>query len=1639
VELLHESERTRVIRAWSDGGTVIRKEPLGVGGQQRLRHEVEILERLSGVEGVVRLATGVPRSPGAILLVDVAGRPLSERTSPLDPAELVELAGSLARAVAGMHHRGVVHRDINPANVLVTEGEGAACLIDFALATTFTAVQPGFVHHSEIVGTLPYLAPEQTGRTARQVDQRADLYAVGATLYELATGAPPFGVDDPLRIIHDHLTRVPVAPSVVNAAVPADLSAIIMHLLEKEPDDRYQSADGLVRDLNLLRRGAVARPGEHDLPASPLTPSRLSGREEEIGELNLAFVEAVAGRCRGILVGGAAGVGKTSLVNELRPVVAGEDGWFVAGKFDQFRRNQEYDAVRQAFRALGRLLLPEPEEQLVELRERMLRALGPGAGLISAVVPELAALLRVPPELGDPMTAQARLQRAAVDMLRAVASRKRPVVFFVDDLQWAGRTPLGFVDLLISGDEAIEGLLLVGAYREEEVDSAHPLTPMLARWWRQPGGLRHLQVDNLTPEGQAAMVADLLRLPAGRGAELARLIRPSTGANPYNTVELLHSLRRDGVLVAGDGGWRWDRPTLRGRLERVDVTGLLVARAATLPPASRQVVRVMACLAGRVELDLLEAATGLAADEVERRLAPACDAGLLVLESDGQSSARFHHDRGQESVLGALRPRVLRAERLRLARRLAGRDDFVSVAAEQYLPVLDAVTEPAERQLIAKLLRRAAGDAGLVSDYQLVERYLTAAVALLDPADVDGLITVHAGRHAALYGLGRLDEGDEVYRIIRELCVSPVQRAAATVVQVRSLTSRVRLDEAIRLGLDELRQLGLAVPDRDHLEAETDRGLDAVYQWINQTGTSEDLPRPRIIDRATSDTFRLADSLIAPTYFAAEPARDWLSVQALQTWARDGPNPALLGPASHAAMVTSVRGRDYRTGYRILRRILAAARECGFESEPDMWGMRFLYAVSAAPWFNPVEDIVPELRRVLEGFLQSGDLPSASWAHNVLVQDLLDCAPSLDALVAQIEAGIAFAIRTGNSMSEELLSPWRQLARVLRGEAAGPATDEPTALLAANPLAATFMRLTQALAAAIFDRPAELAHHTKALTLLPFLDAIYVEATARLLQALSLAGQARTTTQPGRHEAALAELDEKIAWLSDHATDAPANFEHLLHLVEAERAWAGGDFREAAVAFDLAQCKVATRTRPWHRALILERAARFHLAHGLAATGSTLLAAARDQYQDWGATAKVSQLDWAYPTLRTQPTSAPPATVPSAPVPSAAVPSAAVPSAPARSAAPPVRRSTLATGTIDWLGVVAASQALSAEITIEGMQTRIVGILSAMTGATSVHLLLRDQDQQDWSVLAGDASTVPLAEAGRRCLLPPSAVRYAERTHEPLVVADATRDDRFQHDPYLTDLERCALLAIPITIRGELRAMLLLENRMIRGAFTTERLEGIILIAGQLAVSLDNAQIYASLEHKVTERTQQLATANQRLEQLSLTDPMTGLANRRRLDETLRAEWHRATRQRTPLALAMIDIDHFKLYNDHYGHTVGDRCLRQVAACLAASTRVTDLAARYGGEEFAIVMPATDLDAATHLAQHLRAAVAQLAEPHPLADNHIVTVSIGVTATTPTPHDDPTTLVELADTALYQAKDHGRNRVETALPGTTPQ
>jgi predicted ATPase len=598
-------------------------------------------------------------------------------------------------------------------------------LVDFDLATAFAEDRPSFVHHSEIAGTLAYLAPELTGRTSRTVDYRVDLYALGATLYELATGHTPFPGDDLLQLIHDHLARVPAPPAEVDPDLPIGLSDIIMRLLEKEPDRRYQSAEGLAHDLShlreLLTRGESSSfpLGQHDFPLRLSAPSRLSGRTQEIEALRSAFDGAVNGHGLGILVAGAPGTGKTVLIDELRPIVTARRGWFLTGKFDQYGHDTAAGAVVQVLRGLGRMLLAEPEAELVQERARILDALAPNAGLITALLPEFAALLGEAPEVRAAGAIESRIQLhvATLNLLRTVVSPARPVVIVLDDLQWAHSNSIQFIDALLS-DQALPGLLLVGAYREAEVDAAHPLTAMLAKWQRVGAAPPPLRLGSLPPTDLTTLLEAMLRLPPTEALRLAEVLGARTGGNPYDTIELVNALRRDGVLVPAATGWNWDDAAIRRYIGRGEVVDLLSSRIARLPGPTRKLLRTLACLGPDVDVGLLRAAVAIEQAALEDCLAPALEDGLLILDRGGDGpgshrhgTVRFRHDRVQQAAHDGVRPSRRRALHLGIARRLARISDHGVTAAGQYLSAVDAIRDPVERRRVVALFREAADHA----------------------------------------------------------------------------------------------------------------------------------------------------------------------------------------------------------------------------------------------------------------------------------------------------------------------------------------------------------------------------------------------------------------------------------------------------------------------------------------------------------------------------------------------------------------------------------------------------------------------------------------------------------------------------------------------------------------------------------------------------------------------------------------------------------------------------------------------------------------------------------------------------------------------------------------------------------------
>ena len=916
------------------------------------------------------------------------------------------------------------------------------------------------------------------------------------------------------------------------------------------------------------------------------------------------------------------------------------------------------------------------------------------------------------------------------------------------------------------------------------------------------------------------------------------------------------------------------------------------------------------------------------------------------------------------------------------------------------------------------LYRAAADDERRRTEFSATEKFLAAAARILrdDPAAAHEHFAVESERYQALYQLGRLDEADSVYASLCESTGDATALAQVTATQLASLTNRQMAPAAVELGLHFLARLGVAYPEHD-VEVEVARGLAEVVEWTKELDPRLDVARPATTDPTVAALGAVMARLSPPAFFVAPLVSGWLLVKAKGLWEEHGPSSDLMAVLGHVlALVTLLD--EYRAGERLLTYLMATGEARGWERA--IANTQFLYAVSSAHWSEPLDACVAIARQARDRLLHVGDLPQAGWASFPLVLDTFETAPHLDEPLTELAAALALAERTTLMPVQRCISIIRQFCDEARSGANAAtglpvsSSDEPSveALAQLIPVIGAHLWLFRSIAAALAGDWATLAANSRAARgvaqHLPGL--ILLMSTALFGLDLSLQLRQHRPGDP-EHTALLAELDDVLTWMRRRAQDQPENVGHLVSFLEAERAWALEELDGSLAAFDAALSAVQRVSRPWHHALIARRAGELHREMGLEHSGQLHLGEARQALIDWGADAVAVDLERTYPFLRDRQAGR------------TGVVSGS------NSARP-----LLTADTMDTTAILRVAQALAAETTMPDLHGAIVEQLRAITGATGVQVVLHDESA-GWLIyraVTDAVSDTTLDDADAATLLPVSAVRYVLRTREALAVDDVTVDDRFARDPYVVGVDRLALLVVPVLRGGELRAVLVLENRLTSGAFTTNRLGFVDMLTGQLAVALDNAQLYTSLERRIAERTVALRSANAQLELLSTTDSLTGVANRRLFDTALAAEWARSLGTAQPVSVIMADVDHFKQYNDDYGHLAGDACLVEISRLLNGSLRDTDLLCRYGGEEFAAILPRADLEGAVAVAERMRRAVEAARLPHTLTGG-TVTVSVGVASSLPSTKDRRNELLAGADAALYEAKRAGRNCVRTRV------
>src|SRR3954471_1348226 len=1460
LEVLSEDSELICCRGWRDSAEGGRDRVLIVlpASEQptratldRLTNEFSLRDALERAWAVQPLE--IVRDLGrTILVLDDPGGELVSRFSgkPMDVESFLQIAGGIAAALRKVHEQGLVHKDVKPVNIWVNTASSEVRLTGFGIASRLSRERQSVEPPESIAGTLAYMAPEQTGRMNRSIDSRSDIYSLGVTLYELLTGRLPFTALDPIEWVHCHIARRAEPPSERDSEIPQMLSFIVMKLLAKTAEERYQTAGGVEYDLHRCliewRRHGHIEPfplASHDTSDRLLIPERLYGRESEVATLLASFDRLVAhGKSEFLLISGYSGVGKTSVVNELHRVLVAPRGLFAAGKFDRYKRDIPYATLAQAFQALVRQILAKSEAELGHWREALLQALEPNADLIIDLIPELKLIIgeqQPAPELPAP-DAQRRFQSLLRRFLGVFARPEHPLALFLDDLQWLDAATLDLLEDFLSR-ESVPHLLLIGAYRDNEVDASHPLMRKL-RSIKAAGTsfVQEITLRTLDAQHVSQLIADALHCETDRVGDVAQLVLQKTGGNPFFINQFLSTLNDEGLIAfdAVHSRWSWDLKRIQAKGYTENVADLMIDKLIRLPAATQHALQQLACLGHMAAIPLLAMVIGTTEQQLHASLLEARHQELVDFL---ENSYRFVHDRVHEAAYSLIPNERRAALHLRIGRMLVvhtppgNREEAIFEIVNQLNRASSLVTAPDEREQLAEFNLLAGKRAQGSSAYVSALNYLTTGAALLTE---DGwkqrrelCFAFELTRAHCEFASGAIAEAEIRLRTLSIRAVMMAERVAVACLQVDLYQAIDRSDEAVAVGLRSLRHLGVDFPDRP-TEADARRAYDDIWTRLGARAIGDLINLPLMSDPDSLAAVDLLTRVAIPGHYFDSWHLFALAVcTAVSLGLEQGHSDASCIAYAQLGTLATHYGQ-FDAGYRFGRlgcELVERPRLQRFQARTfETFGF-------AVPWTQHVRNGRDFLFRGFDLASRIGEVSYAGYACGQLTTNYLMAGDPLIETQERAEYGLAFVRKVGFGTIEGWILGQLGLIRSLRGlttrlgsfdddvfresdlehDLAGkPALALPECWYYIRKLQARFLAGEYSDALQASSRAQPLVGGT--LSLLEVVEYHFYDALCHAAVYESASFEDRKY-----HRGRLTDHLEKLDTWGLHC---PENFATRAALVGAEVARIDGRDADAMRLYEQAIRSAREHGLVQNEALAYEVAARFCSARGFETFADSYLRKARDCYFRWGAEGKVRQLDRVYPHL-------------AAPEEQRPVPIIAPPSQ-----------------QLDVASIVKASQAVSSEIELPKLIERLMTIALENAGADRGLLILATGEE--YLIQAEARTTSDQVEVTMRqepvtgIMCPESLVRYVIRTRESIILNDASKSNLFSGDDYLRDGQSKSILCLPLIKQRELAGILLLENRLTSHAFTPARIAILEVLAAQAAISLENTRLYSDLQER---------------------------------------------------------------------------------------------------------------------------------------------------------------------------------------------
>ena len=1451
----------------------------------RLKHEYKILKNIN-LDGVAKIyALEKCQHSYVLIQEDFNARSLKDiildkNTEKFNIADTLKLFIEISNTLGEIHTNQIIHKDINPSNILINSELQQIKIADFSISSCLNRENHQLSNFSLLEGTPAYISPEQTGRMNRTLDYRTDLYSLGVTIYEMLTGQLPFSNTDLLELIHCHISQLPIPPHQLNSEVPEEISALVMKLLSKNADERYQSAFGLKYDLEiclhqLLNVGNIyeLNLGGLDHSSQFLIPQKLYGRSQEVNTLKGAFEHVSTGAVEIIFISGYSGVGKTSIVNEVHKSMVQHRGYFISGKFDQFQRDIPYSALIKAFHSLINQLLTEPSDRIQHWQDVLLSNIGHNGQVLIDVIPEIELIIgpqNPVPKLGL-TESQNRFNQVFKDFISVFTQEEHPLVFFLDDLQWADSDSLNLLQLLLT-DPSRQYLLVIGAYRDNEVSSTHILLQTIKKIQQFNPSTHNIFLEPLGINCIRQLVNDTLNCEDSRSTPLTDFIFNITAGNPFFLTQFLQTLHQEEFLKFdfSEQKWKWDMEQIQAiKISDYNVVDLVARNLLRLPKHTQEVLKLASCIGNQFDLNVLSTIRQKKQSDTASDLWEALQEGLVIPLSDAykiplvvdqdfsidteslpeEVKYRFLHDRVQQASYSLIPDPEKKYTHLKIGRLLLEYNSFEILGDNIFDIVnhmnvgLELIESISERNQLAELNLIAGKKAKSSAAYESAARYFRLGIKLLSQSSwqdqYDLTFSLYIEALESEYINTNFENAKKLSELILKQSRTLVEQVRVHELKIPYYFSQNQLQEAIDTALDVLTMLGINLPRRPNklnillglLRTKLTQGRQKIDDLIHL---------PSMTEPTKIAAMQILMAVI-PAAFVARPNLFPLVVLKMVNLSLVYGNSSLsaVGYNNYGTICCAIL-KDIESGFRYNQ--LALSLQNKYNSKELKSRIYFVFNAFVRHWKEPLSDAVKSLKEGLNSGLETGDVEHVGHCSAFYCSYLYSTGEPLDYVYMEHEKHIDLLKKYKQDFDLIHVQIWSQTISNLMhpsdniNKLVGLHFDEEVMMPILKESNNIFLFFPIYLSKSIlsyffkkYDQSVEYSllaeQHIEAV-----IGSIYVP-IHNFFASLGLLALYKTASIDQQNKY-LHEVRDNQKKLAKWASHAPANNLHKYELIEAELARVLGQDHSAGKLYDRAISNANNSKYFQEEALANELAAEFYFSQNRDKIARVYLIDAYYGYVRWKAWEKVKDLESTYPQFLSQKNNQDKSLTQTISISNSS--------------------QTTTQDDLDLAIVLKASQAISVNIVLDELLNSLMKILVESAGAQNGCLIINKAEEL-W--IEAVRTSENNGETIRRSVavndsrdIPISIINYVARTKDKIVLNDATADTTYASDPYIQKIKSKSILCFPLLNQGILDGIVYLENNLTTNAFRRDHIEILKLLCAQASISLKNATLYKDLQ-----------------------------------------------------------------------------------------------------------------------------------------------------------------------------------------------